>query len=48
MVELAKRANEQTSEQMKKAGETVKSTGQAIGEATKKTWDCVISFFTHC
>jgi hypothetical protein len=48
MVELAKRANEQTSEQMKKAGEQVKSTGQAIGEVTKKTWDCMISFFTRC
>jgi hypothetical protein len=48
MVELAKRANEQTTEQMKMAGEKVKSTGQAIGEATKKTWDCVVSFFTRC
>jgi pyruvate/2-oxoglutarate dehydrogenase complex dihydrolipoamide acyltransferase (E2) component len=52
MVELAKRANEKTAEQMRQAGEnvkdTVKSTGQAIGNATKKTWDCMISFFTRC
>ena len=41
MVDLAKQANEKTAEQMKKAGETVK-------EATKKTWDCVFSFFTRC
>src|SRR5262245_34960619 len=32
VLELAKRTNEKTAEQMKKAGETVK-------EATKKTWD---------
>jgi hypothetical protein len=48
MVELAKRANAQTADQMKKAGEKVKSTGEAIGEATKKTWDCLISFFARC
>jgi hypothetical protein len=41
MVDLAKRANEQTVEQMKKAGTTVK-------EATKKTWDCMVSLFTRC
>jgi hypothetical protein len=41
MVDLAKQANEQTAEQMKKAGESVK-------QATKKTWDCMLSFFTRC
>jgi hypothetical protein len=41
MVEFAKRANEKTAEQMKKAGDTVK-------DATKKTWDCMLSLFTHC
>ena len=41
MVDLAKQANDKTAEQMKKAGESVK-------EATKKTWDCVFSLFTHC
>jgi|SRR5215470_18815298 len=41
MVDLAKQANEKTVEQMKKAGESVK-------QATKKTWDCVVSLFTRC
>jgi hypothetical protein len=41
VVEMAKRANEKTAEQMKKAGEDMK-------EATKKTWDCMVSFFTRC
>src|SRR5215475_1378233 len=41
MVDLAKQANEKTVEQMKKAGESVK-------EATKKTWECVVSLFTRC
>jgi len=41
VVELAKRANEETAAQMKKAGETMK-------EATRKTWNCMISFFTRC
>jgi len=52
VVEMAKRANEQTAEQMKKAGENMKegakSVGDKIGTATKKTWDCMISFFTRC
>ena len=41
MVDLAKQANEKTVEQMKKAGESVK-------QATKKTWECVVSLFTRC
>jgi len=41
VVDLAKQANEKTVEQVKRAGETVK-------EATKKTWECVISLFTRC
>ena len=41
VLELAKRANEKTAEQMKKAGDTMK-------QATKKTWDCMVSFFTRC
>ena len=41
MVDLAKQANEKTVEQVKKAGDSVK-------EATKKTWDCMLSFFTRC
>jgi hypothetical protein len=41
VLELAKRTNEKTAEQMKKAGDTVK-------EATKKSWDCMLSLFTRC
>lgn len=41
VLELAKRANDKTVEQMKKAGDTMK-------DATKKTWDCMLSFFTRC
>jgi hypothetical protein len=41
VVDLAKQANEQAVEQVKKAGDTMK-------EATKKTWDCMLSFFTRC
>jgi len=48
MVDLAKQANEKTAEQMKKAGESVKQAGESMKEATKKTWDCVFSFFTRC
>ena len=35
-------------EQMKKAGETMKEQTKSFGDATKKTWDCVLSFFTRC
>ncbi|KAB2914877.1 MAG: hypothetical protein F9K29_14165 [Hyphomicrobiaceae bacterium] len=52
MVDLAKQANEQTKEQLKQAGDNVKqsakSVGQALGTATKKTWDCMTSLFTRC
>lgn len=52
VLEMAKRANEQTAKDMKQAGENVKegakSVGDKIGTATKKTWDCMISFFTRC
>jgi hypothetical protein len=41
LLELAKRTNDKTAEQIKKAGETVM-------DATKKTWDCMTSFFTRC
>jgi hypothetical protein len=41
MVDLAKQANDKTVEQVKKAGESVK-------QATKKTWECVVSLFTRC
>jgi hypothetical protein len=52
VVEMARRANQQTGEQMKKAGENItqgaKSVGNAVSNATKKTWDCMTSLFTRC
>lgn len=48
VLDMAKRANEQSGEQWKKAGETVKEQTKSFGDATKKTWDCVASFFTKC
>ena len=48
MVDLAKQANEKTAEQVKKAGQSVQQAGETVKEATKKTWDCVFSFFTRC
>ena len=48
MVDLAKQANEKTAEQVQKAGQSVKQAGETVKEATKKTWDCVFSFFTRC
>jgi hypothetical protein len=48
MLDLAKQANEKTAEQMKKAGESVQQAGETMKQATKKTWDCVFSFFTRC
>ena len=41
MVELARRANEQSAEQVKQAG-------KQVGGAVQKTWDCVISLFQRC
>ena len=48
VLDMAKRANEQSGEQWKKAGETMKEQTKSFGDATKKTWDCVASFFTRC
>jgi hypothetical protein len=52
IVEMAKRANEQTADQFKKANDNVKesfkSTGDAIGNATKKSWNCLTSLFKEC
>jgi hypothetical protein len=46
IVEMVKRANDKT------AGETAKdptkSTGEAIGDATKKSWNCLTSLFKDC
>jgi hypothetical protein len=48
MVELARRANEQSAEQMKQAGNQVQHVGQQVGGAVQKTWTCVISLFQRC
>lgn len=48
MLEMAKRANEKNAEQWKKTGETMKEQSKSFGDATKKTWECLASFFTKC
>ena len=52
ILEMAKRANEKSAEQMQKANENMKeqakATGEAFAKATKKTWECLSSFFTRC
>jgi hypothetical protein len=52
MLEMAKRANEKTAEQIQKTNENMKeqakATGDAFAKATKKTWDCLSSLFTRC
>ena len=39
--EMAKRANQKTAEQ-------AKALGQSVGDATKKTWNCIASLFMRC
>jgi hypothetical protein len=39
--EMARRANEKSAEQ-------AKALGQSVGDATKKTWQCIASLFTKC
>jgi hypothetical protein len=50
--EMAKRANQQTVDQIKKANEDMKeqaqSFGDKVGDTTKKTWRCIASLFTRC
>jgi hypothetical protein len=50
--EMVKRANAKAAEQLKEANEKVKSQAQALGhslgEATRKTWQCLSSLFTRC
>jgi hypothetical protein len=41
VLEMAKRANENTAAQLKQANENMKT-------QAKKTWECVTSFFTRC
>jgi hypothetical protein len=46
--ELAKKTVESTGQGLKKAGDVVTDTGNAIGNAAKKTWKCVASLFGDC
>jgi hypothetical protein len=50
--EMAKRANQKTAEDLRKANEGFKEQTQSFGEkmtdTTKKTWRCLSSFFTAC
>jgi hypothetical protein len=48
MVDLAKRANENLQKANEDAKEQAQSAGQAIGKATKKTWDCLLSLLSRC
>jgi hypothetical protein len=46
IVEMVKRANEQKASDA--ARNPPKSPGEAIGDATKKSWDCLTSLFKEC
>jgi hypothetical protein len=48
MVELARRANQQSAEQLKQAGNQVKQAGEQVGGAVQKTWECMTSLFQRC
>lgn len=45
IAEMVKRANEQSANDTK---DPLKSTGEAIGDATKKSWNCLTSLFKEC
>jgi hypothetical protein len=48
VLDMAKRANENLQKANEDAKEQAQSAGQAIGKATKKTWDCMLSLFSRC
>ena len=48
MVELARRANQQSAEQIKQAGDQVKQAGQQVGGVVQRTWQCLTSLFQRC
>ena len=52
VVELWRVANAKTAEQLKEANEKAKREAQALGrglgEAARKTWQCLSSLFTRC
>ena len=48
VVDLAKQANENMQKANEEMKEQAQSAGQAIGKATKKTWECMLSLFIRC
>lgn len=48
VVELAKRTADATNKQLKETGDTVAATGKVVGDAVKKSWQCVTSLFSNC
>jgi hypothetical protein len=48
VVDLAKRANENLQKANEDAKGQAQTAGQAIGKATKKTWECMLSLFFRC
>jgi hypothetical protein len=43
-----KKAGESISGSAQKAGEQIGSAGSAVGNAAKKTWNCLTSLFSDC
>jgi hypothetical protein len=48
VAEMIKRANEKTAEQIRQTNEKMKQQSEALGQATRKTWQCLSSLFTRC
>ncbi|MGH1418595.1 MAG: hypothetical protein ACRBCJ_07040 [Hyphomicrobiaceae bacterium] len=46
--ELAIKTAEQSKKGLDKAGEAIKGAGKAVGNAAKKSWDCIASLFADC
>jgi hypothetical protein len=48
LVEVARNTVEQSKKTAKSAGEKIEKAGDAVGGAVKKTWNCLVSFFSVC
>ena len=48
VVDLVKRANENSQKANEDMKDQAQSAGEAIGKATKKTWECMWSLFSRC
>ena len=46
--QMAQRAKEKAASDVNQTTEKARTLGDNIGDATKKTWRCVTSLFTHC